>query len=55
MKLFLTGLLHAIPNDETSPVKEAVKLHKKPAKKNGVFPEGFVYVRYVLCGRGVSI
>ena len=35
----LTGLLHAIPNDDTSPVKEAVKLHDKPAKKSGEFSE----------------
>lgn len=37
MKLFLSGLLHAIPNDETASVMEAVKLHEKPAKKTGAF------------------
>lgn len=37
MKLFPTGLLHAIPNDETSPAKGAMRQHEKPAKKNGAF------------------
>lgn len=39
MKSFLTGLLHTIPNDETSSVKEAMKLHEKTAKKNGAYSE----------------
>lgn len=34
-QMFLTGLLHAVPNDETLSVKEAMKLHEKPVKKNG--------------------
>lgn len=30
-----TGLLHAVPNDETLSVKEAMKLREKPVKENG--------------------
>lgn len=33
--MFPTGLLHAVPNDETLSVKEATKLREKPVKKNG--------------------
>lgn len=34
-QMFPTGLLHAVPNDETLSVKEAMKLREKPVKKNG--------------------
>lgn len=43
LTFFLTGLLHAIPNDETTSVKEAVM---KPAKKNGVFSENCLFYMY---------
>lgn len=33
--MFPTGLLHAVPNDETLSAKDAMKLREKPAKKNG--------------------
>lgn len=47
---FLTGLLHAIPNDETASVKEAVTQHAKPAKTNGVFTSvSTLCVQYVFC------
>lgn len=49
IKLYLTGRLHAIPNDETPSVKEAVQLHAKPAKKNGVFSEKCVYMYNMCC------
>jgi len=41
-EICLTGLLHAIPNDETLPVKEAVKPQKNPAEKNGAFSEKYI-------------
>ncbi|XP_028257815.1 gliomedin [Parambassis ranga] len=41
------GLLHAIPNDETSPVKEAVKLPEKPAKKNECLIKSLINPRNV--------
>lgn len=31
-----TGMLHTVPNDETLYVKEGMKLHEKPVKKNGM-------------------
>uniref|UniRef100_A0A3B4FZ41 Gliomedin n=1 Tax=Pundamilia nyererei TaxID=303518 RepID=A0A3B4FZ41_9CICH len=36
--------LHAIPNDETSPVKETEKVHEKTAKRNGTFPQEAVFM-----------
>ncbi|XP_036950360.1 gliomedin isoform X2 [Acanthopagrus latus] len=41
------GLLHAIPNDDTSPVKEAVKLHDKPAKKSECIIKSLINPRNV--------
>ncbi|XP_069561815.1 gliomedin [Brachyistius frenatus] len=41
------GLLHAIPNDETSPVKEAVKVHEKPAKKSECLIKSLINPRNV--------
>lgn len=34
--MFPTGLLHAVPNDETLSVKEAMKLREKPVKNGAV-------------------
>lgn len=33
--MFPTGLLHAVPNDETLSVKEAMRLRERPVKMNG--------------------
>ncbi|KAM3625378.1 uncharacterized protein V6R79_011168 [Siganus canaliculatus] len=41
------GLLHAIPNDETSFVKEAVRLSEKPAKKNECLIKSLINPRNV--------
>lgn len=35
-QMFPTGLLHAVPNDETLSVKEAMKLREKPVKNGAV-------------------
>lgn len=44
--MFPTGLLNAIPNDETSPAKGAMRQHETPVKKNGAFA---VYVYSTCC------
>nr|XP_046248485.1 gliomedin [Scatophagus argus] len=41
------GLLHAVPNDETSSVKEAVKLQQKPAKKRECLIKSLINPRNV--------
>lgn len=41
------GLLHAVPNDETLPVKQAVKPHKKPAEKNECLIKSLINPRTV--------
>ncbi|XP_008287679.1 gliomedin [Stegastes partitus] len=41
------GLLHPIPNDETSHVKEAMKRHEKPAKKNECLIKSLINPRNV--------
>ncbi|XP_074476381.1 gliomedin [Sebastes fasciatus] len=41
------GLLHANPNDETSSVKEAVKLHEMPAKRNDCLIKSLINPRNV--------
>ncbi|XP_035538263.1 gliomedin [Morone saxatilis] len=41
------GLLHAIPNDETSLAKEAAKLHEKPVKKNECLIKSLINPRNV--------
>ncbi|XP_040896860.1 gliomedin [Toxotes jaculatrix] len=41
------GLLQAIPNDETSSAKEAVKLHEKPVKKNECLIKSLINPRNV--------
>uniref|UniRef100_UPI0037E97334 gliomedin n=1 Tax=Semicossyphus pulcher TaxID=241346 RepID=UPI0037E97334 len=41
------GLLHSVPNDETSPVKEASKLYEKPAKKNDCLIKSLINPRNV--------
>ncbi|XP_061565598.1 gliomedin [Cololabis saira] len=41
------GLLHAVPNDETLTVKEAVKLHERPAKKNECLIKSLINPREV--------
>ncbi|XP_065808864.1 gliomedin [Labrus bergylta] len=41
------GLLHAVPNDDTSPVKEALKMHEKPSKKNDCLIKSLINPRNV--------
>ncbi|KAG7232837.1 hypothetical protein INR49_008067 [Caranx melampygus] len=41
------GLLHGIPNDDTSSVKEAVKLQEKPVKKNECLIKSLINPRNV--------
>ncbi|XP_022602973.1 gliomedin [Seriola dumerili] len=41
------GTLHAIPNDENSSPKEAVKLHEKPTKKNECLIKSLINPRNV--------
>lgn len=41
------GLLHAVPNDETSYVKEAVKLQESPVKKNECLIKSLINPRNV--------
>ncbi|KAM7015038.1 gliomedin [Tautogolabrus adspersus] len=41
------GLLHAVPNDDTSPVKEALKMHEKPARKNDCLIKSLINPRNV--------
>lgn len=41
------GLLHSVPNDETSPAKEALRLHEKPQKKNECLIKSLINPRNV--------
>lgn len=41
------GLLHAVPNDGASPVKEALKMQEKPAKKNECLIKSLINPRNV--------
>lgn len=41
----VVGLFHSIPNDETSPWKESMRFHTRPAKTNGAFAEECFCVR----------
>ncbi|KAA8595901.1 hypothetical protein FQN60_011192 [Etheostoma spectabile] len=45
--VIIEGLLHAIPNDETASVKEAVKLHGKPTKKTDCLIKSLINPRNV--------